>query len=224
MASLRINKNIDLWFCVFISKTKIVTCIYICAAAVLFYMTISEWLAQWRLQCPVGFSSHFYRSKTLQITTTESHGWCLLASVATWWPFTDSAKAQKRPHDCISIALTSSRNPDDSPIKGPPFLHNTVSVLVSVHLTWERQLESTQPCSSSKHVSHTRTAFLEDGVMAFLDEHSAQKMFPQCLQWCCRNITIRQTSWYEKAFIVRGIHLTARLLLWLKFEVAHNRH
>lgn len=41
-----------------------------------------------------------------------------------------------------------------------------------------------QPWSSSKHVSHTRTGFLEDGVRAFLDEHSAQKMLPQCLQWC----------------------------------------
>lgn len=41
-----------------------------------------------------------------------------------------------------------------------------------------------QPWSSSKHVSQTRTGFLEDGVRAFLDEHSAQKMFPQCLQWC----------------------------------------
>lgn len=44
--------------------------------------------------------------------------------------------------------------------------------------------EGNQPWSSSKHVSHTRTGFLEDGVRAFLDEHSAQKMFPQCLQWC----------------------------------------
>lgn len=42
-----------------------------------------------------------------------------------------------------------------------------------------------QPWSSSKHVSQTRTGFLDDGVKAFLIEHSAQKMLPQCLQWCC---------------------------------------
>lgn len=42
-----------------------------------------------------------------------------------------------------------------------------------------------QPWSSSKHVSQTRTGFLEDGVRALLAEHSPQKMFPQCRQWCC---------------------------------------
>lgn len=47
------------------------------------------------------------------------------------------------------------------------------------------KLNAHQPWSSSKHVSHTRTGFLEDGVRAFRDEHSAQKMFPQCRQWCC---------------------------------------
>lgn len=48
----------------------------------------------------------------------------------------------------------------------------------------EKKERENQPWSSSKQVSHTRTGFLEDGVRAFLDEHSAQKMFPQCRQWC----------------------------------------
>jgi len=41
------------------------------------------------------------------------------------------------------------------------------------------------PCKSLKQVLQTRTGFLEEGVKAFFAEHSAQKIFPHCLQWCC---------------------------------------
>lgn len=58
---------------------------------------------------------------------------------------------------------------------------------VGVGDTGEKEVEGSerdQPWRSSKHVSHTRTGFLYEGMRAFLFEHSAQKMFPQCLQWC----------------------------------------
>jgi len=46
------------------------------------------------------------------------------------------------------------------------------SEVVTTHYPWK----------SLKHASKIQTGFLEEGVKAFLAEHSAQKIFPHCLQ------------------------------------------
>ena len=66
---------------------------------------------------------------------------------------------------------------------------HTVETTVATHLV-----------RSSKQGSHTRTSFSIPnlGMMVDLDEHLAQKMFPQARQWCYKStsntlITPRQT-------------------------------